>query len=174
MAKRCRRAALAGPSTRISVQAGRSGGAAPAHRSTSCRLRPQRDQFRLRSGYSAAGSCGVASPLMADPETTYRRQTPGSRALHDSAVAVMPVGTTRTTTYFDPYPLYITRGEGCRGWDADGTERLDMLANYTAMILGHAHPEMSDAIRKQAAQGTVIAAANPMEGQLTALLSERP
>src|SRR5216684_1920204 len=115
----------------------------------------------------------VASPRMVDPETTYRRQTPGSRSLHDSAVAVMPGGTTRTTTYFDPYPLYITRGEGCRIWDADGTERLDMLGNYTAMILGHAHPKVVEAIRKQAAQGTGFAAANPVEVKLATLLCER-
>ena len=75
----------------------------------------------------------------------------------------MPGGTTRTTTYFDPYPLYITRGEGCRIWDVDGTERLDLLGNYTAMILGHAHPKVVEAVRKQAAQGTGFAAANPVE-----------
>jgi glutamate-1-semialdehyde 2,1-aminomutase len=85
----------------------------------------------------------------------------------------MPGGTTRTTTYFDPYPLYITRGEGCRIRDADGTERLDMLGNYTAMILGHAHPKVVEAIRKQAAQGTGFAAANPLEVQLAELLCDR-
>ena len=85
----------------------------------------------------------------------------------------MPGGTTRTTTYFDPYPLYITRGEGCRIWDADGIERIDMLGNYTAMILGHAHPKVVEAIRKQAALGTGFAAANPVEVQLAELLCER-
>jgi glutamate-1-semialdehyde 2,1-aminomutase len=85
----------------------------------------------------------------------------------------MPGGTTRTTTYFDPYPLYITRGEGCRVWDADGTERIDMLGNYTSMILGHAHPKVLEAIRKQAARGTGFAAANPVEVQLASLLCER-
>src|SRR5260370_25561127 len=110
---------------------------------------------------------------MADPETTYRRQTPGSRALHDSAVKVMPGGTTRTPTYFDPYPLYIERGEGCRIWDADGTERIDMLGNYSAMILGHAHPKVVEAINKQAARGTAFAAANPIEVELATLLCER-
>src|SRR6266568_3413485 len=99
----------------------------------------------------------VASPSVVDPEATYRRQTPGSRALHDRAVGVMPGGTTRTTTYFDPYPLYIDRGEGCRIWDVDGTERLDMLGNYTAMILGHAHPKVVEAVRKQVARGTAFA-----------------
>jgi len=108
-----------------------------------------------------------------DPEAEYRRTTPGSRAMHDRAAAVMPGGTTRTTTYFDPYPLYIERGEGCRVWDVDGTERLDMLGNYTAMILGHAHPKIVEALRRQAARGTGFAAANPFEVELATILCER-
>ena len=110
---------------------------------------------------------------MTDPEAEYRLTTPASRAIHERAVAVMPGGTTRTTTYFDPYPLYIERGEGCRVWDADGTERIDMLGNYTAMILGHAHPKVVEAIHRQAARGTGFAAANPIEVELASLLCER-
>ncbi len=107
------------------------------------------------------------------PEETYRRTTPRSQELHERAAAVMPGGTTRTTTFFAPYPLFIERGEGCRIWDADGTERIDMLGNYTAMILGHAHPKIVDAIRHQAARGTAFAAANPVEVELATLLCER-
>src|SRR5450631_125867 len=110
---------------------------------------------------------------MVDPGYVYRRTTPGSRALHGQAVKFMPGGTTRTATYFDPYPLYIDRGEGCRIWDADGTERIDMLGNYTAMILGHAHPKVVEAISKQAARGTAFAAANRIEIELASLLCER-
>ena len=110
---------------------------------------------------------------MADPELEYRRTTPGSRALHERAVAAMPGGTTRTTTYFDPYPLYIERGEGCHVWDVDGTDRIDMLGNYSAMILGHAHPKIVEAIRRQAERGTGFAAANPLEVELATLLCER-
>jgi glutamate-1-semialdehyde 2,1-aminomutase len=58
-------------------------------------------------------------------------------------------------------------------WDADGTERIDMLGNYTAMILGHAHPKVVEAISRQAARGTGFAAANPIEVQLATLLCER-
>jgi len=111
--------------------------------------------------------------VTADPEATYRSTTPGSRALHEKARGVMPGGTTRTTTYFDPYPLFIERGEGCRVWDADGAERIDMIGNYTAMILGHAHPKVVEAIARQAARGTGFAAANPIEVQLATLLCER-
>ena len=106
-------------------------------------------------------------------EETYRSTTPKSRELHERAVAVMPGGTTRTTTFFAPYPLYIDRGEGCHIWDADGTERVDMLGNYTAMILGHAHPKIVEAIRNQAARGTAFAAANRIEVELATLLCER-
>ena len=110
---------------------------------------------------------------MIDPEQVYRRTTAASRVLHERAVKAMPGGTTRTTTYFDPYPLYIDRGEGCRVWDADGTERIDMLGNYTAMILGHAHPKVVEAINRQAARGTAFAAANPIEVELATMLCER-
>jgi glutamate-1-semialdehyde 2,1-aminomutase len=110
---------------------------------------------------------------MVDPTEVYRRTTPGSHALHQRAVKAMPGGTTRTTTYFDPYPLYVDRGEGCRIWDVDGTERIDMLGNYTAMILGHAHPKVVEAIQRQASRGTAFAAANPIEVELSTLLCER-
>ena len=106
-------------------------------------------------------------------EERYVQTTPGSRALHEKSARVMPGGTTRTTTFFAPYPLFIERGEGCRIWDVDGTERIDMLGNYSAMILGHAHPKVVEAIRKQAAQGTGFAAANPVEVKLATLLCER-
>ncbi len=110
---------------------------------------------------------------MIDQEEIYRLTTPGSCALHEKAVRVMPGGTTRTTTYFDPYPLFIDRGEGCLVWDVDGTERIDMIGNYTAMILGHAHPKVVEAIRAQAGRGTAFAAANAIEGELAGILCER-
>ena len=110
---------------------------------------------------------------MIDPEQVYRRTTPASHELHERAVKSMPGGTTRTTTYFDPYPLYIDRGDGCRVWDVDGAERIDMIGNYTAMILGHSHPKVVEAIRRQAARGTAFAAANPIEVELATLLCER-
>src|SRR5437762_2959398 len=120
----------------------------------------------------STAACGYRSQVI-DPEVAYRETTARSRALHERALTVMPGGTTRTTTYFAPYPLYIERGEGCRVWDVDGTERIDMIGNYTAMILGHSHPKVVEAIRAQAARGTGFAAANPVEVELAALLCER-
>ena len=85
----------------------------------------------------------------------------------------MPGGTTRTTTYFDPYPLYIERGEGAHIWDVDGTRRIDYIQNYSALILGHAHPRVTAAIAAQLQRGTAVAAANPLEIQLAQELCRR-
>lgn len=106
-------------------------------------------------------------------EQRYEETTPGSRALYERACTVMPGGTTRTTVYFSPYPLYLERGSGPYVWDVDGTRRLDFISNYSALILGHAHPKITEAIKTQLEQGTSFAAANPVEIMLAEELCRR-
>lgn len=50
----------------------------------------------------------------------------------------------------------LVRGEGCRVWDADGREYLDLLAGIAVNSLGHAHPDMVAAISDQVATLTHI------------------
>nr|WP_249419900.1 acetylornithine transaminase [Rhabdothermincola salaria] len=52
-------------------------------------------------------------------------------------------------TYGAPTVQFV-RGEGCRLWDRDGTRYLDFLAGLAVVGLGHAHPEVADAIAEQA------------------------
>jgi acetylornithine/N-succinyldiaminopimelate aminotransferase len=52
-------------------------------------------------------------------------------------------------TYGAP-AVRIVRGEGCRLWDEDGNEYLDFLAGIAVVGLGHANPEIADAIAEQA------------------------
>lgn len=106
-------------------------------------------------------------------ESIYRQRNPRSAALHERSRQALAGGTTRTTTYFEPFPLYLARGEGARIWDADGNERLDFILNYTALILGHSHPKLVEAVRDQAGRGTAFAAANELEVELAELLCER-
>ena len=110
---------------------------------------------------------------MPDPEQVYSELNPTSRALHERARRALAGGTTRTTTFFEPFPVYLTRGEGASVWDVDGNERLDFIGNYTALILGHAHPAVVAAIREQAGRATAFAAPNPQEVELAELLCER-
>ena len=46
----------------------------------------------------------------------------------------------------------LERGVGCRVWDADGNEYLDLLAGIAVSTLGHAHPAIVDAVSQQVAQ----------------------
>lgn len=103
----------------------------------------------------------------------YVRTTPISRELSERARRVLPGGTTRTSTYFPPYPLYFVSGEGCRVTDADGRTRIDLLGNYSCLILGHSHPVVTAALAEQIGHGVSFAAPTPPEVELAELLCER-
>ena len=45
--------------------------------------------------------------------------------------------------------LSLVRGEGCRVWDADGRDYLDLVAGIAVSSLGHAHPAVVDAVSAQ-------------------------
>jgi acetylornithine/N-succinyldiaminopimelate aminotransferase len=47
-------------------------------------------------------------------------------------------------------PLALARGEGCRVWDADGNQYLDLIAGIAVSALGHAHPAIVQAVTGQA------------------------
>jgi acetylornithine/N-succinyldiaminopimelate aminotransferase len=49
-------------------------------------------------------------------------------------------------------PVEFVRGEGCRLWDAEGDEYLDLLAGISVTQIGHCHPALVAAIRDQAAR----------------------
>jgi len=105
--------------------------------------------------------------------TDYQAKTPRSRQLFEEALRVMPGGNSRTTTFFDPYPFYITRGEGARIWDADGNERLDFNCNYTSLILGHANPQVVKAIQDAAVHGMSFPGPSEHEIRLAEILTTR-
>jgi len=56
-----------------------------------------------------------------------------------------------------PHAIYIDRGEGSRIWDVDGNEYVDFHLGYGAMVVGHAHPKVLEAIQRQARRGTHFA-----------------
>ena len=60
---------------------------------------------------------------------------------------------------FDP-AIIIREGHGARVWDEDGNEYIDYLMGSGPMILGHAHPEIVEAVREQVGKGTTFFANN--------------
>jgi len=94
-------------------------------------------------------------------EDAYRRRTKKSREVLEAAQEYMPGGDTRTSIWFEPYPVWIDKAEGCRFTDVDGHEYIDFHNCYTTMILGHANPKVVAAVREQAAKGTALGALVP-------------
>jgi glutamate-1-semialdehyde 2,1-aminomutase len=100
---------------------------------------------------------------------------PGSHsaALYARARRVMPGGNTRTTVFAPPYPPYAAHASGPHVTDVDGQVRLDFVNNYTALIHGHAHPRILEAVTRQLAGGTAVSFPTEAEIQLAEVLVDR-
>ncbi len=103
----------------------------------------------------------------------YRRLTPGSAALFVRGGGVLPGGDTRYSITTKPHPLYFEKGEGPYIWDVDGNRRLDLNNNSTALIHGHAHPEIAAAVSAQAAEGTAWGGHSPIEVEWAQMICGR-
>ncbi len=91
--------------------------------------------------------------------------------------------TQETIELFDKYvianygrlPRVIVKGEGCYLYDADGNKILDMFPGWAVSAIGHCHPKVVEALRKQA--GELLHIDNTFysepQGELAKLLSER-
>jgi glutamate-1-semialdehyde 2,1-aminomutase len=69
-------------------------------------------------------------------------------------------------------PLIIERGNGEYLYDADGNELLDYVCSWGAMMLGHAHPAVTQAIAEQAQRGTSYGATTELEVELATLITQ--
>jgi glutamate-1-semialdehyde 2,1-aminomutase len=69
-------------------------------------------------------------------------------------------------------PLIIERGSGQYLYDADGNELLDFVCSWGAMLLGHAHPAVTQAIAEQAQRGTSYGATTELEVELATLITQ--
>src|SRR3954454_9824370 len=103
----------------------------------------------------------------------YEELNARSRAYFERAVRSLAGGTTRTTVFFEPFPPVLVRGEGCTVEDLDGNRRVDFLANYTSLILGHADPRVVEAVVAQMRNGSAFAAPTDNERRLAELICSR-
>lgn len=78
------------------------------------------------------------------------------------AARVLPGGSTHAARAYRP-PLYVVRASGSRKWLVDGRELVDYTMGHGALLLGHAHPEVVDAVCAQVARGTHYGAGHPLE-----------
>jgi glutamate-1-semialdehyde 2,1-aminomutase len=99
------------------------------------------------------------SPIIA----AYRAATPGSAGASEKASRLFPSGVTHDSRYIEPYGLYITRAQGPRKWDVDGNCYVDYFGGHGALLLGHCHPKVVDAVKQQMERSTHFGASHETE-----------
>ena len=96
-----------------------------------------------------------------------------SRALQQSAEKLFPGGVNSPVRAFRAVggePPIIVRAQGANLWDADGNRYIDYVGSWGPMILGHAHPEVTEAVQRAAQNGTSFGASTPAEADLARLV----
>jgi glutamate-1-semialdehyde 2,1-aminomutase len=86
--------------------------------------------------------------------------------LVERARAVIPGGVSSPVRAFNSVggdPYVVARGEGAYVWDVEGRRYTDFVQSYGAVILGHAHPVIVEAVQQAAAKGTSFGAPTPGE-----------
>jgi len=90
-------------------------------------------------------------------------------ALFERAQRAIPGGVSSPVRAFRAVggtPYFVARAEGSRVWDAEGTEYVDLVQSYGAIILGHAHRVVVEAVQQAAADGTSYGAPTAREFKL--------
>jgi glutamate-1-semialdehyde 2,1-aminomutase len=101
---------------------------------------------------------------------------PTNESLYARARAVIPGGVDSPVRAFQSVggtPYFVARAEGPHVWDVEGTRYIDLVQSYGAVILGHAHPYVVDAVQDAAADGTSFGAPTEREVLLAEALTTR-
>lgn len=96
----------------------------------------------------------------------------GSSALYERAKETFPSGVTHDARYAKPFPIYVSRAQGSRKWDVDGNEYVDYYGGHGALILGHCHPVVTQAVVEQAQKGSHYGACHELEVRWGELVQE--
>jgi glutamate-1-semialdehyde 2,1-aminomutase len=92
-----------------------------------------------------------------------------SETLFSKALELMPGGVNSPVRAFRGVggtPLFIKQASGATITDVDGKTYIDYVGSWGPMILGHADPEVIEAVRDAATRGTSFGAPNELEIQL--------
>ena len=90
--------------------------------------------------------------------------------------AVIPGGVNSSIRAFRSVggrPYVVARAHGAHLWDVEGTRYIDLVQSYGAVILGHAHPAITAAVREAAGDGTSYGAPTPREMKLAEAIATR-
>ena len=99
-----------------------------------------------------------------------------NQRIFDRSANVIPGGVNSSIRAFKAVggtPYIVSRANGAYVWDVEGRQYIDLVQSYGAVILGHAHPAIVDAVSTAATSGTSFGAPTTREMKLAEAISER-
>lgn len=101
---------------------------------------------------------------MQTEQTKPNSTTNRSHNLFERAKKVFPSGVTHDNRYFgEVEPIYFSHAQDSRKWDVDGREYIDYWMGHGALLLGHGHPAIVEAVERQVRLGTHLGGGHPLE-----------
>ena len=94
---------------------------------------------------------------------TYSAETPTSAKLYQRSQTIFPSGVTHQSRDLKPHPIFVNKAEGSHKWDVDGRKYVDYFGGHGALILGHNHPVVQEAVREQVSRGVHYGASHELE-----------
>ena len=111
--------------------------------------------------------------LWDDYEATYRDRTAGSEDAFHRLREHVPAGVASTYRAWDPYPFVVKEAKGVHLHDVDGNSYLDFDMNNGAAMVGHTHPEVTEAATGQLNDGTLFTHPHELLGEAASALKDR-
>jgi glutamate-1-semialdehyde 2,1-aminomutase len=69
-------------------------------------------------------------------------------------------------------PYFVTRADGCRVWDADGNEYIDMISSLASVTLGYNDPDVTAAVKAQLDDGVIFSLPHQLEMEVAERIVE--
>jgi glutamate-1-semialdehyde 2,1-aminomutase len=101
-----------------------------------------------------------------DATARYTAANPQSLARHEAAKRSLPGGNTRSVLWYEPFPVTLREGSGCRVTDLDDHEYVDFVSEYSAGLYGHSEPAIQAAMTAAIGGGIALGAPNRFEAAL--------
>lgn len=99
-----------------------------------------------------------------------------SQQLYGEALDVIVGGVNSPSRSFKAvggeYPIFMKRAQGAYFWDEDDNRYIDYLAAFGPIILGHAHPHVTEAITQTAMNGTLYGTPTQLENRFATIIRE--
>jgi glutamate-1-semialdehyde 2,1-aminomutase len=103
----------------------------------------------------------------------YVAHTPNSAAAHKLNLKRIPLGVASNYRGYEPYPIFVREAKGSHFYDLDQNDYVDHNLCFGAVVAGHSHPAIVNAVSEQLSIGTMLGMPHDLEWKLANEICDR-